>query len=161
MARVLAEFLAARAEAGERQSTLRGYNAAVQADEDVGWIGSVVHQMHKRIAQAASKVGFQPSLPPKGLCILMERAGLQPGALPMVIWSSMVDVSLPLWLQFRNSQTGEEGWQSHPLSSWADGFREALLRWAEAKGVRASGHLFLGGSAWLEHKFLEPWRQCR
>ena len=42
MARVLVEFLAARAEAGERQSTLRGYNAAVRAAEDLGWIGPVV-----------------------------------------------------------------------------------------------------------------------
>ena len=40
---VLAEFLAAKAEAGKRQSTLRGYNAAVRAAEDLGWIGPVVH----------------------------------------------------------------------------------------------------------------------
>ena len=63
MGGVLAEFLAARAAAGVRQSTLRGYNAAVRAAEDLGWIGSVVHQLHKCIAQAASKVGFQPYLP--------------------------------------------------------------------------------------------------
>ena len=61
---------------------------------------------------------------------------------------------------------GEEGWQPRPLSPWADGFREALFRWAEAKGLQASDHLFLGGSAWLEHKFLEvvgptPWRHRR
>ena len=78
----------------------------------------------------------------------------------------MGDVSLPLWLRFRNSKSGEEGWQSWPLSPWADGFREALLRWAEAKDLRASDHLFPGGSAGLEHKFLEvlgstPWRHCR
>ena len=41
-----------------------------------------------------------------------------------------------------------------------------LLHWAEAKGLRPSDHLFPGGSAWLEHKFLEvlgstPWRHCR
>ena len=60
MAGVLAEFLAARVVAGERQSTLRGYNAAVRAAEDRGWIGSVLQQPRKRIAQATSKVGFQP-----------------------------------------------------------------------------------------------------
>ena len=37
---------------------------------------------------------------------------------------------------------------------------------AEAKGLRPNDHLFPGGSAWLEHKFLEvlgstPWRHCR
>ena len=42
MAGVLADFLAAKAEAGERQSTLRGYNAVVRAAEDLGWIGPVV-----------------------------------------------------------------------------------------------------------------------
>ena len=83
LAQVLAGFLAARAEAGERQSTLRGYNAAVRAAEDLGWIGPTVQWLHKRIAQAASKVGLQPHLPPKGLCALVERAELQPGALPM------------------------------------------------------------------------------
>ena len=41
-----------------------------------------------------------------------------------------------------------------------------LDREAEAKDVRASDHPFPGGSAWLEHKFLEvlgltPWRHCR
>ena len=44
------------------------------------------------------------------------------------------DVSLPLWLRFCNSEAGKEGWHSRPLSLWADGFPEALLRWAEAKG---------------------------
>ena len=38
---------------------------------------------HKRIALAASKVGLQPYLPPEGLCVLVERAELQPGVLPM------------------------------------------------------------------------------
>ena len=86
----------------------------------------------KRIAQAASKVGLQPYLPPEGLCVLVERAELQPGALPMacvavlcwVLWLRvgkvsglrMGDVSLPLWLRFWNSKTGEEGWQSRPIS---------------------------------------------
>ena len=36
LAQVLAEFLAAKAEAGERSPTLRGYNTAVRATEDVG-----------------------------------------------------------------------------------------------------------------------------
>ena len=182
LAGVLAEFLAARAEAGARQSTLRGYNAAVRAAEDLGWIGTTVQQLHKRIAQAASKVGLQPYLPPEGLCVLVERAENQPGALPMacvavlswVLWLRvgevsglrMGDVSVPLWLRFWNSKTGEEGWQSRPVSPWADRYREALLRWAEAKGMRPDDHLFPGGSAWLEHRFLEvlgptPWRHCR
>ena len=111
-----AQFLAATAEAGERQSTLRGYDAAVRAAEDLGWIGRIVHQLHKRIAQAASQVGFQPYLPPQGLYALVERAELQLGALPMayvavlrwVLWLRvgkvsglrMVDVSLPLRNQF-------------------------------------------------------------
>ena len=132
LVRVLAGFLAARAEAGERQSTLRGYNAAVRAAKDLGWIGPTVQQLHKHIAQAASKVGLQPYLPPEGLCVLVERAELQPGALPMacvavlcwVLWLRvgevsglrMGDVSVPLWLRFWNSKTGEEGWQSHPIS---------------------------------------------
>ena len=127
-------------------------------------------------------LGFQPYLPPEGLCVLAERVELQPGALPMacvavlccVLWLRVGevsplrkgDVSLPLWMRFWNSKTGEEGWQSRPLSPWADGFREALQPWVEAKGLRASDHLFHGGSAWLEHKFLEgtgltPWRHCR
>ena len=182
LAGVLAGFLAARAEAGERQSTLRGDNAAVRAAEDLGWIGPTVQQLHKRIAQAASKVGLQPYLPPEGLCVLVERAENQPGALPMacvavlswVLWLRvgevfglrMGDVSVPLWLRFWNSKTGEEGWQSRPISPWADRYREALLRWAEAKGMRPDDHLFPGGSAWLEHRFLEvlgptPWRHCR
>ena len=122
-------------------------------------------------------MGLQPYLPPEGLCILVERAELQPGALPMacvailcwVLWLrvgevsglGMGDASLPLWLRFWNSKIGEEGRQSRPISPWA-----AVLRWAEAKGLRASGHLFPGGSAWLEHKFLEVlgstlWRHCR
>ena len=50
MAQVLAEFPATRAEAGERQSTLRGCNAAVRAAEDLGWIGPTVQHLHKRIA---------------------------------------------------------------------------------------------------------------
>ena len=50
LARVVAGFLADRAEAGQRQSTLRGYNAAVRAAEDLGWIGPTVQQPHKRIA---------------------------------------------------------------------------------------------------------------
>ena len=173
LARVLAQFLAAKAEAGERQSTLCGYNAAVRAAKYLGWIGVVAHQLHKRIAQAASKLGFQPYLPPDGLCVLMERAELPLGVLPMAcmavlcwfLWLRvgevsglrMVDVSLPLWMQFWNSKIGEEGWQSRPLSPLADCFREALLQWAEAKGVQASDHLFPGGSAWLEHKFLRFW----
>ena len=182
MAGVLAEFVVARAAADERQSTPRGYNAAVQAAEDLGWIGYAVHQQHKRIAQAASKVGFHPYLPPEGLCVLVERAEVQPSALPMacvavlcwVLWLKVGevsglrvgDVSLPLWMRFWNSKTGEEGWKSQPLSMWADGFREAVLRWAEAKGVRANDHLLPGGSAWLEQKVLEvlgstPWRHCR
>ena len=182
LARVLLGFLAARAEARERQSTLRGYNAAVRATEDLGWIRPTVQRPHKRIAQAASKEGLQPYLPPEGLCVLAERAEVQPGALPMgcvavlcwVLWLRvgevsglrMGDISVPLWLRFSNSKTGEEGWQSRPISPWADRHREALLRWAEAEGLRASDHLFPWGSAWLEHKFLEvlgstPWRHCR
>ena len=50
MAGVPTEFVAAKAAAGERQSTLRGYNAALRAAKDLGWIGSVIHQLHKRIA---------------------------------------------------------------------------------------------------------------
>ena len=78
----------------------------------------------------------------------------------------MGDVSVPLWLRFWNSKIGEEGWHSRPISAWADRYREALLRWAEAKGLRPNDHLFARGSAWLEHKFLEvlgptPWRDCR
>ena len=38
----MAQFLAAKAEAGERQATLRGYNGAVRAAEDLGWIGQLV-----------------------------------------------------------------------------------------------------------------------
>ena len=88
----------------------------MRAAEDLGWIGPVVHQLHKRIVQATSWVGFQPYLPFEGLCVLVERAELQPGALPMasvvvlcrVLWLTvgelsglrMVDVSLPLWMQF-------------------------------------------------------------
>ena len=182
LAKVLAGFLAARAEAGETRSTLRGYNAAVRAAEDLGWIGPTVQQLHTHIAQAASKVGLQPYLPPEGLCVLFERAELQLGSLPMacvavlcwVLWLRvsevsglrMGDVSLPLWLRFCNSKTGEEGWQSRPISSWADRYREALLGWAEAKGLRPSDHLSPGGIAWLEHKFVEvlgstPCRHCR
>ena len=63
MAGVLAEILAPRAEVGERQSTLRRYNAAVRAAKDLGVIGAVVQQLHKRITQAVSKVGCQPYLP--------------------------------------------------------------------------------------------------
>ena len=78
----------------------------------------------------------------------------------------MGDVSVPLWLRLWNSKTGEEGWQSRPISPWADRYREALLRWAEAKGMWPDDHLFPGGIAWLEHRFLEvlgptPWRHCR
>ena len=151
MAGALVENLAARSAGGERQSTVPGYNAAVRAAEDLGWIGSVVQHLHKRIPNAASKVGFQPYLPPGGLCVLVERAQLQLGALPMacvavlcwVLWLRVGevsgfrvgDVSLPLWLRVWNSKTGEEGWQSRPLSPWADGFSEALLWWAEAKYV--------------------------
>ena len=76
LAGVVAEFLAAKAEAGESQPTPCGYNTAVRAAEDLGWIGPVVHQLHKRIAQAASKVGLQPYLPPEGFCFLLERAEL-------------------------------------------------------------------------------------
>ena len=111
---MLAEFLAAKGEAGEGQSTLRGYNAAVRAAEDLGWVRPVVCGLHKRIAQAAPKVDLQPYLPPKGLCVLVERAELQPGVLPMafvadlcwVLWLAvgevsglrLVDVSLHLWM---------------------------------------------------------------
>ena len=125
LARVLAGFLAATAEVRERQSTLHGYIAAVRAAEDLSWIGPTVQQLHKRIAQAASKVGLQPSLPLEGLCVLVERAELQPSALPMacvavlcwVLWLRvgevsglrMGDVSVPLWLRLWNSKTGEEG----------------------------------------------------
>ena len=147
MARVLAEFLAARAVAGERHSTLHGYNAAVRAAEDLGWIGPVVQQLHKCIAQAASKVGFQPYSPPEGLCILVESAELQAGALPMacvavlcwVLWLGvgrvsglrMGDVSLPLCLRFLNSNTGEEGSQPRPLSPWGPGsFRVTSAPWS-------------------------------
>ena len=35
----LADLLAPKAEAGERQSTLPGYNAAVWATKYVGWTG--------------------------------------------------------------------------------------------------------------------------
>ena len=100
----------------ERDSPRCGYNAAVRTAEDLGWIGPVVQQLHKRIAQVASKVGFEPYLPPEGSCVLVERAELQPGALPMacvavlcwVLWLRvgevsglrMGDVSLPLWLRF-------------------------------------------------------------
>ena len=56
---------------------------------------------------------------------------------------------------FWNSKTGEEGLQSRPISPWADSYRDAPLRWAEAKDSLASNHVFPGGSAWLEHKFLE------
>ena len=147
---VLAEFLAVRAEADGRQSTLHRYNAAVRAAEDLGWVGPVVHQLHKRIAEDASKVGFRPYLPPEGWCVLVERAQMLPGSLLMacvavlcwVLWLRvgkvfglcMLDVSLPLLMQFWNSKTGEEGWPSRLLSPWADGFQEALLQWAEAKG---------------------------
>ena len=55
----------------------------MRAAEDLGWIGPTVQQLHKRIAQGASKVGLQPYLPLEGLCVLVERAELQPGALPM------------------------------------------------------------------------------
>ena len=66
LAGVLAEFLAAEAEAGERQSILPGYNTAVRAAEDLPWIGPVLQQIHKRIAHAVSQVGFQPYFPPEG-----------------------------------------------------------------------------------------------
>ena len=61
LAGVVSEFLVAKAEASERQTTLRGYNAAVRAAEDFGWIGLVVQQIHKRIARAASGVATLPS----------------------------------------------------------------------------------------------------
>ena len=86
----------------------------LRAAEDLGSIGSVVQQLHKHIAQAASKVGLQPYFPPEGLCILVERAELQPSGLPMACMAvlgwvpclkvgevsglRMGDVSLPLWL---------------------------------------------------------------
>ena len=50
------------AEAGEPQSTVRRYNVALRAAEQLGCAGPVVQQIHKRIAQAASRVGFQPYL---------------------------------------------------------------------------------------------------
>ena len=48
----------------------------------------------------------------------------------------------------------------------ADGFREALFRWGEARGLQVNDRLFLGGSLELEQRFLEvlaptPWRKCR
>ena len=109
LARVLAEFLAARAEAGEQQSTLRGHNAAVRADEDLGWIGPTVQQLQKHVAQATSKVGLQPYLPHEGLCVLMERAELQPGALPMacvgvlcgVLWLRVARCLASVWGMYR------------------------------------------------------------
>ena len=182
LAGVLAELLAAKAEAGERQSNLRGYNATVRYAQDLGWIGPVVQQLHKRIAQAPSQVGFQPYLPPEGLCVVVEKAEVHPGALPMacvavlcwVPWRwvgnlsglRLADVSLLLWMQFWNSKSGEEGWQPRPLSPWADVFQEALFRWGEARGLRVGDHVFSGGSAWLQHDFLEvlgptPGRSCR
>ena len=83
MAGVLAEFPAAKAQAGEQQATLQGYNAAVRAGEDLGRIGLVVQQIHKRIAQAASRVGWQPDLPPEGLCFLLEKCESHAGSVPM------------------------------------------------------------------------------
>ena len=75
----------------------------------------------------------------------------------------MGDVSLPPWLCLCDSKIGEEGSESWPLSPWADGLPEALLRWAEAKDLPASDRRFPWGSAWLGHNFLEvvgstPWR---
>ena len=65
---------------------------------------------------------------PRTLCwVLWLRVGEVSGL-------RMLDVSLPLLMQFWNSKTGEEGWPSRPLPPWADGFQEALLQWAEAKG---------------------------
>ena len=74
VAKVLAEFVAAKAEAGERQATLRGYIAAIRAVEDLEWIDPIVRSRHKRIAQTASKVGRQPYLALGGLCALLVGA---------------------------------------------------------------------------------------
>ena len=65
-----------------------------------------------------------------------------------------------------NSKIGEVGWQSRPLSPWADGFREALFRWGEAQGLQGNDLLFPSGSTELEQRFLEVlaptlWRKCR
>ena len=182
VAEVLAEFLAAKAEAGERQATLRGYIAAIRAVEDLEWIDPIVRSRHKRIAQAASKVGRQPYLALGGLCALLVGAvgseDLEPVALVAVLcWVLWLrvgevaplrlgDVSVPCWLQFWNRKTGEEGWTQRPLSQWADQFRSALYAWGVSRGLRSDSVLFPAGVAELEHKFVEivadtPWRRCR
>ena len=129
-----------------------------------------------------SRVGFQPYLPLEGFCVPLERSVGHDGALPVayvamlcwVLWLGvgevfglrLADVSLPLWLQFLNSKTWDEGWQSRPVTPWADRFWEALLQWGEARGLCADGRHSPGGSAGLEQKFLEvlaptPWRRCQ
>ena len=125
----------------------------------VGWceplkisegIGPVVQELHKRIAQAASWLGFQPYLPPQGLCVVVERAKVHRGALPMAcvdvlcrgLWLKVGEVSclhlwnvsLPLWMEFWNSKLGVEGWESRPLSLQTDGLWEA--------------HVLLGRGQW-------------
>ena len=56
----------------------------------------------------------------------------------------MRGVSLPLWLCFWNSKTGEQGWPSRPLSPWTNSFREASVRWAEATDLQVIRHSFPG-----------------
>ena len=182
MPRVRAEFVAARAEAGERQSTLRGYNAAVRAAEALSWICRPSSSCTSALPSLHLRWAYSP------ICLLRVCASSwrkRSSSLVCCLWLAwrffvvsfgfgvgevsglrMGDVSLPLWLRFWNSKSAEEGWQSRPISPWADRYREALLRWSEAKGLRASDRLFPGGSACLEHKFLEvlgsmPWKHCR
>ena len=59
LTKVLAEFLVAKAGAGEHQSTLRGYNMAVWAAQALGWIDGVVCRVHKRM-QHVIAMGLVP-----------------------------------------------------------------------------------------------------
>ena len=77
----------------------RGYNLRYNAGHLRSLIGVVMHQLRKRIVQAASRVGFRPYLPPKGICVLLERAVVHPGALPM---AGVVVLCLVLWLTVGN-----------------------------------------------------------
>ena len=106
----------------------------------------MVHQLHKRIAQAAPRLGLRALFPPWGCVSSWKKLSysLVRGVWPLLSflpWIGevpgllVVDASLPLSKPFWKSKTGEEGWQSRPLSPWADGVREAMLRWAGAKGL--------------------------
>ena len=112
MAGILAEFLAARAAAGESCVDTMRRCEPLRISDGLGLSSinctSALRRLRLRWAR--------PYLPPEGLCVLVEIADLQRGALPMacvavlcwVLWLRVGevsglrtgDVSLPLWMRF-------------------------------------------------------------